>query len=86
MYPLSLGAAGVHVDLLGALCWFERPNCCFGVGCFFGKLLPEGDELFRGDDRRGVITAFDFALVSALEGGADGDDPVGPSIFSLRYV
>ena len=40
-YLFSLGATGVHVDLLGALCWFERPGCCFGVRRFFGNLLPE---------------------------------------------
>ena len=73
----ALGAAGVYEDLLGALRWFERPGCCFGVGHFFGNLLPEGDELFGGDDCKGVIAAFDFALVRALEGGADGDDPAG---------
>ena len=51
---------------------------------FFGNLLSEGDELFGGDDRRGVIAAFDFALVSALEGGADGDDPVGARHLQLK--
>ena len=45
-------------------------------GIFFGSLLPEGDEFPRGDDRGGMAAAFDFALVSALEGGADGDDPM----------
>ena len=46
-------------------------------GVFFGNLLPEGGEFFGGDDGRGVIAAFNFALVSTLEGGVDGDDPTG---------
>ena len=74
MYPLSLRAAGVHVDLLGALCWFERHGCCFGVGRFFGNLLPEGYELFGGDDRKGWK---EVPMVMT---------PRGPDIFSLRYV
>ena len=69
MYLFSLRAARVHEDLLGALYRFERPGRFLGVGRFFSNLLPEGDELFGGDDRRGMIAAFDFALVSALEGG-----------------
>ena len=83
-YPLSLGAAGVHEDLLGALCWFERPGHFLGVGRFFSNLLPEGGEFFGVDDCRGVIAAFDFALVSALEGGADGDDPTGARHLELQ--
>ena len=53
---------------------------------FFGDLLPNGRELFRGNNYRGVIAALDLALVSPLEGGADSDDPMGGHIFSLRYV
>ena len=56
------------------------------VGCFFGYLLPEGGEFPRGDDYRGVAIALDLVLVGMLEVGANGDDPVGPNIFSLRYV
>ena len=83
-YPLSFGAVGVHVDLLRALCWFERPGCCFGVGRFFGNLLPEGGEFFGGNDCGGVIAAFNFALVSALEGGVDGDDSAGGRYLQLK--
>ena len=83
---LALRAVGVHEDLLGPFCRFERPRRPLCVECFFNDLLPEGGELFRGDDCCGVAAAFDFALVSATEGGADGDDPVGARIFSLRYV
>ena len=75
MHHLALGAAGVYEDLLGALHWLKRSDRPLGVGCFFGDLLPNGRELSRGDDCRGVIATLDLALVGALEGGANGDDP-----------
>ena len=31
-----------------------------------------------------MTVAFDFTLVSALEGGADGDDPVGARHLQLK--
>ena len=40
---------------------------------FFGDLLPDGRELFGGDNCRGVLIALDLALVGALE-GVDDDD------------
>ena len=83
-YRFTPRAAGVHEDLLVALCRFERPSRFLGVGCFFGNLLPEGGEFFGGDDCRGVIAAFNFALVSALEGGVDGDDPMGARHLQLK--
>ena len=75
-YRLFLGAARVYEDLLGPLYRFKRPGCLFGIERFFGDLFPKGGEFPRGDDRGGVAAAFDFALVSMLEGGADGDDPM----------
>ena len=53
----------------------KRPGRPLGVGCFFNDLLPDGRKLLGGDDCRGVFTSLDLALVGALEGGADGDDP-----------
>ena len=38
-------------------------------------LLPDGRELFGGNNCHGVLVALDLTLVGALEGGADGDDP-----------
>ena len=75
VHHFALGAAGVYEDLLGALHWLERLDRPLGVGCFFGDLLPDGCKLFGGDDCRGLIAAIDLALVGALEGGANGDDP-----------
>ena len=73
-HHFALRATGVYEDLLGALHGLERPDRPLGVGCFFGDLLPDGRELFGGNDCRGVFVAFDLALVGMLEGGADGDD------------
>jgi hypothetical protein len=36
---------------------------------------PDGRKLLRGDGRRGKLATLHLAFVSALEGGADGDDP-----------
>jgi hypothetical protein len=74
--PPSLRAAGVYEDLLGALYGLKRPGRLLGVSHFIGlgDLLPDDYELLAGDSRRGELTALDIALVSALEGGADGDD------------
>ena len=74
-YHFALGAAGVYEDLLGALYWLKRPGRPLGVRRFFDDLIPDGRKLFGGDNCRGVFAALDLALVGALEGGADGDDP-----------
>ena len=71
----SLGATGVYKDLLDALHRLERPSQPLGVGCFFDDLLPDYRKLLGGDNYHGVFTALDLALVGALEGGVDGDDP-----------
>ena len=49
----------------------------FVSGRFFGDLFLEGGEFLGGNDGSGVATALDLALIGVLEGGADGDDPVG---------
>ena len=73
-HHFALEATRVYEDLLGALHWLKRPSQPLGVECFFGDLLPDGRELFGGDDCRGMIATLDLALVGVLEGGADGDD------------
>ena len=73
-HHFALGAAEVYEDLLGALYRLKRPGRPFGVGCFFGDLLPDCRKLLGGDDRCSVFVALDLALVGTLEGGADGDD------------
>ena len=55
-----------------------------GLGISFDDLLPNGRELFGGDNRRGVFTTFDLALVGALEGGANGDDPARTQHLQLQ--
>ena len=46
-------------------------------GASFDDLLLEGGEFPRGDTCCGVTVALDLALIGTLEGGADGDDPMG---------
>ena len=43
-----------------------------------------GGELSGGDDCCGMIVALDLALIGVLEGGADGDDPVGSRHLQLE--
>ena len=74
-YRFTLRAAEIYEDLLGALYRLKIPSRPLGVRCFFDDLLPDGRELFGGDNRRCVFTTLDLALVGALEGGVDGDDP-----------
>ena len=73
---LTLRVAGVYEDLLSALHGLERPDRPLGVGCFFDDLLPDGRELFGGDNRRGMFTALNLALVGTLEVGANGVHPM----------
>jgi len=56
----------------------------FWIGPIFGNLLLEGAEFFGGNDGGGVMAAFNFALVSTLEGGVDGDDPAGARHLQLK--
>ena len=71
-HHFALRVVGVYEDLLGALHRLERPGRPLGVGRFFNDLLPDGRELFGGDNRRGMFAAPGLALIGALEGG---DDP-----------
>jgi hypothetical protein len=72
---LVVEAAGVYEDLLGALCGLKRLGRPLGVGCFLGSFLPDDRKLLGGDGHHGELIALHLAFVSALEGGADGDDP-----------
>ena len=74
-HHFALGAARVYKDHLSTLHRLERPSRPLGVGRFFDDLLPDSRKLFGGDNCSGVFAALDLALVDALEGGADGDDP-----------
>ena len=76
-HHFALGAARVYEDLLGTLYRLKRPGRPLGVRCFFNDVLPDGHELFGSDNCRGVFAALDLALIGALEGDADGDDPMG---------
>ena len=75
VHHFALRVARVYEDLLGELYRHKRPGRPFGVGRFFDDHLPDGHKLFGGDNCRGVFAALNLALVDALEGGANGDDP-----------
>ena len=74
-HHFALGAVGVYEDLFGAFYRLKRPGRQSGVGCFFDGLFPVGRKLLGCDNCRGMFAALNLALVGALEGGADGDDP-----------
>ena len=80
-HHFTLNAPRVYEDFFRALCRLKQPGQLLGVGCFFGDLLFYGGELSGGDDCCGMTTALDLALIGALEGGADGDDPTGARHF-----
>ena len=83
-HHFTIGAPRVYEDFLRAFYWLEGPSQLLGVGCFFGDLPLEGSELSGGDDCCGMTAALDLALIGTLEGGADGDDPVGAWYFYLE--
>ena len=83
-YRFALGAVEVYEDFLRALCRLDRPSRLLGIKCFFGDLFLEGGELSGGDDCCCVTAALDFTLTGTLEGGADGDDPVGARHLQLE--
>ena len=74
VHHLALRAVRVYEDLLDALHGLKRSGQLLGVRCFLSGLLLDDCELLEGDNRRGMLTALNFALVSTLDGGADGDD------------
>ena len=71
----------VPIHSLATTAASEGPGRLLGVGRFFGDLPLDGGELFRGDDCCGMAATLDLALIGALEGGADGDDPAGARYF-----
>ena len=59
----------------------EGPGRLRGVARFFDDLPLNGSKLSGGDDWCGMAATLDLALIGALEGGADGDDPAGARYF-----
>ena len=80
----ALGAIGIYEDFLRAFCWLEGPGQLLGVKRFFGDLPLDGGELSGSDDCYGMAATLDLALIGALEGGVDGDDPMGARYFQLE--
>ena len=72
---LAIGVAEVHRYLLDAFSMLKGPSRPLGVRRLLTGPLLDGCELGGGDDCRGMLVALHLALVSTLEGSADGDDP-----------
>ena len=75
VHRFALGATGVYEDHLDALRGLKGSGRPLGVGCLLGSPFLDDCELLGGDDCQGMLAALNLALVGALEGGADGDDP-----------
>jgi hypothetical protein len=78
--------AGVEGDGLNRLSWFEVAGVALRVRRLLGEAFQVGDEGLGLGDGLSVLHAFHVALVSVAVRGSDGDDSLGASILSLRYV
>jgi hypothetical protein len=78
--------AGVEGDRFNRLGWFEVASVALCVRRLLGEAFQVGDEGLGLGDGLSVLHAFHVALVSVAVRGSDGDDSLGASILSLRYV
>jgi hypothetical protein len=76
--------AGVERDRLNHLCWLEVAGVALRIWRLLGEALQVGDEGLGFGEGLGVLNALHVAFVRVLVHGADGDDPLGPDILSLR--
>ena len=74
-HHFALGAIGVYEDLLDTLRGLKGFGQLLGVGCVLDSPSLDDHKLLGGDDCRGMLAALNLALVGALEGGVDSDDP-----------
>jgi hypothetical protein len=77
-------AAWVEGDGLNCLRWLEVASVAFHVWHFLREALQVGDEGLGFGEGLGVLHALHVAFERVSVCGADGDDPVGPDILSLR--
>jgi hypothetical protein len=84
--PYLLGGvvAGVKRDGLNRLYWLEVAGVALHVWRLLGEALQVGDEGLRFGEGLGILHALHVAFVRVSVRGADGDDPVGAGILSLR--
>jgi hypothetical protein len=76
--------AGVERDGFDRLCWLEVAGVALHVWHLLGEALQVGDEGLGFGEGLGVLHALHVTFVCVSVRGADGDDPLGPGILSLR--
>jgi hypothetical protein len=76
--------AGVERDGLNRLRWLEVAGMALHVWRLLREALQVGDEGLGFGEGLGLLHALHVAFVRVSVRGADGDDPVGPGILSLR--
>jgi hypothetical protein len=84
--PYLLGGvvAGVERDGFDQLSWLEVAGVALRIWRLLGEALQVGDEGLGFGEGLGVLHALHVAFVRVSVRGADGDDPVGAGILSLR--
>jgi hypothetical protein len=84
--PYLLGGvvAGVERDGFDRLSWLGVAGVALHIWRFLREALQVGDEGLGFGEGLGVLHALHVAFVRVSVRGADGDDPLGPDILSLR--
>jgi hypothetical protein len=75
---------GVERDGFNRLRWLEVAGVALHVWRLLREALQVGDEGLRFGEGLGVLHALHVAFLRVSVRGADGDDPVGSGILSLR--
>jgi hypothetical protein len=76
--------AGVERGKLNRLCWLEVTGVALRIWHLLGEALQVGDEGLGLGEGLSVLHTFYVAFVRVSVCRADGDDPVGADILSLR--
>jgi hypothetical protein len=76
--------AGVERNGLNRLSWLEVTGVALRIWRLLGEVFRVGDEGLGFGEGLGVLHALHVAFVRVSVCGADGDDPLGPDILSLR--
>jgi hypothetical protein len=76
--------AGVERDGFNRLRWLEVAGVALHVWHLLREALQVSDESLGFGEGLGVLHTLHVAFVRVSVRGADGDDPVGPDILSLR--
>ena len=80
----AVGVVRVERDLLGSLCWLKAARVVLGLWSLSGQSLEFRDKLGGVLNCLPILDALDVALVSVLEGGADGHDALRTGHLQLQ--